>query len=68
MSACRTRILVTSRNGGIIETIPNAVSLHSIKKNAYAAKLNRPNSEYTLLDHFVYVRTLAQLAGRSGRR
>ena len=47
---------MTSRYGGIIETVPNAMSIHSIKKNAYAAKLNKPGAEFTLLDHFCFVR------------
>jgi len=47
---------VTSRHGGLIEAVPNAVSIHSIKKNAYATKLNKPGAEYSLVDHFNYVR------------
>ncbi|ORZ05102.1 kinase-like domain-containing protein [Absidia repens] len=43
------RVLVTSENSGLIETIPNTVSVHSIKKNANA---KQGNSGYTLRDFF----------------
>lgn len=48
------RVLVTSDNSGLIETIRNTISIHSIKKNAYT-KYN--NSSYTLRNYFEQVRT-----------
>ena len=47
------RILVTSDSTGLIETIANSISIHSLKKNAYANNLNHPGRPYTLFDHFV---------------
>lgn len=49
------RVLVTSDNSGLIETVSNSISVHSIKKDAYLSKLNRPGFVYSLLDHFVRV-------------
>lgn len=53
------RILVTSESTGLMETITDAISVHSIKKDAYA-KLAANNSaragylpSFTLYDHFV---------------
>jgi len=46
------RVLVTSRTSGLVETIPNATSIHSIKKYAYTTKLAYGGTEYTLKDHF----------------
>ncbi|ORZ20543.1 kinase-like domain-containing protein [Absidia repens] len=43
------RVLVTSDNSGLIETIRNTISIHSIKKNAYTKK---DDSVYTLRDFF----------------
>jgi hypothetical protein len=51
------KILVTSENSGIMETITDAVSVHSIKKEAYsrnqAANQEGKIATYSLLDHFV---------------
>lgn len=46
------KILITSGDTGLIETIPNTMSIHSIKKNAYANNLNNPGKSYTIYDHF----------------
>ncbi|KAI8337244.1 kinase-like domain-containing protein [Chlamydoabsidia padenii] len=43
------RVLVTSDNSGLIETIRNTISVHSIKKNAYT---KQNNTKYTLRDFF----------------
>lgn len=53
------RILVTSENSGLIETINDAVSVHSLKKNAYASRAEDGTQvfdSFTLYDHFVNVR------------
>ncbi|GBB88105.1 hypothetical protein RclHR1_14620005 [Rhizophagus clarus] len=47
------RVLVTSDNSGLIETIENSISIHSIKKDAYAKKLNEKGFMFTLFDYFV---------------
>ena len=49
------RVLVTSDNSGLIETIQNSISIHSIKKDAYAKKLNEKGFMFTLFDYFVKV-------------
>lgn len=43
------KILVTSDQGGLIETIPNTISVHSLKKQAHSrgeASVNKPHSLY----------------------
>ncbi|GAA6009339.1 1-phosphatidylinositol 4-kinase [Rhodotorula paludigena] len=50
------RILVTSENSGLIETINDAVSIHSLKKDAYARRAadgTQVFDSFTLYDHFV---------------
>ncbi|KAI9331670.1 kinase-like domain-containing protein [Zopfochytrium polystomum] len=47
------RILVTSDQGGLVETVQNTISLHSIKKEGYRRKLNQQGVAYTLYDHFI---------------
>ncbi|KAJ3391802.1 Phosphatidylinositol 4-kinase pik1alpha (PI4-kinase)(PtdIns-4-kinase) [Entophlyctis sp. JEL0112] len=47
------RVLVTSKDGGLVETIQNAISIHSIKKQGYSNNLNAPGVAYTLYDHFI---------------
>ncbi|CAG8585855.1 9544_t:CDS:2, partial [Dentiscutata heterogama] len=47
------RVLVTSDNSGLIETIQNTISIHSIKKDAYAKRLNEKGFMFTLFDYFV---------------
>jgi len=52
------RILVTSEQSGLIETITDAVSIHSIKKDAYArtaADGTQVFNSFTLYDHYVEV-------------
>lgn len=49
------KILVTSENSGIMETITDAVSVHSIKKEAYSRHQSQDGkiATYSLLDHFI---------------
>ena len=52
------RILVTSESSGLIETITDAVSIHSIKKIAYSrtAVDGTVFTSYSLYDYYVEVR------------
>lgn len=50
------KILITSNQSGLIETIPDAVSIHSIKKNGYVRHLNAEGIAYSLYDHFIKVK------------
>ncbi|TPX38390.1 1-phosphatidylinositol 4-kinase [Synchytrium endobioticum] len=50
---CSYRVLVTSEQSGLVETVRNSISIHSIKKNAYAKKKNQAGFVYTLYDHFI---------------
>ncbi|GAA5981901.1 hypothetical protein JCM11641_001936 [Rhodosporidiobolus odoratus] len=53
---CYFRILVTSENSGLVETIADAVSVHSIKKDAYARRAEDSTqvfTSFTLHDHFI---------------
>lgn len=50
------RILVTSDNSGLIETVRNTISIHSIKKDAYARRLNEVGIVFTLYDYFQQVK------------
>lgn len=54
----RYRVLVASANGGLIETVPDAISLHSIKKTAYMKNRDAPNFVFSLRDHFIKVGSL----------
>lgn len=47
------RVLVAASNGGLIETVPNAVSLHSIKRGTYLKQKNSPSFVFSLRDHFI---------------
>lgn len=48
------RILVTSENSGLMETVTDAISVHSIKKEAYSRRVNEGKMvTYSLYDHFV---------------
>ncbi|KDN49216.1 hypothetical protein K437DRAFT_273293 [Tilletiaria anomala UBC 951] len=48
------RILVTSENSGLMETITDAISIHSIKKEAYSQQVGGESiTTYSLYDHFV---------------
>jgi len=47
------RILITGGTSGLVETITDAVSIHSIKKAQYARRLTEGRlGHVTLLDHF----------------
>ncbi|KAM0789960.1 hypothetical protein ACM66B_005295 [Microbotryomycetes sp. NB124-2] len=53
---CYFRILVTSERSGLIETITDTVSVHSIKKEAYAQRAadgSQVFPAFTLYDHYV---------------
>ncbi|KAG8685722.1 Phosphatidylinositol 4-kinase pik1alpha (PI4-kinase)(PtdIns-4-kinase), partial [Ceratobasidium sp. 395] len=48
------RILITGSNSGLVETITDSVSIHSIKKVEYARRIAEGNfGHVTLLDHFI---------------
>lgn len=47
------RVLITSSSTGLIETISNSVSVHSIKKEAHARGLGSEAKVYSLYDHFL---------------
>ncbi|KIM49103.1 hypothetical protein M413DRAFT_406293 [Hebeloma cylindrosporum] len=48
------RILITGSTSGLVETITDAVSIHSIKKAEYAKRLASGRlGHVTLLDHFI---------------
>lgn len=52
------RILITGSASGLVETITDAVSIHSLKKAEYARRLAEGRLGYvTLLDHFISVRS-----------
>jgi len=55
------RILVTSDNSGLIETVRNTISIHSIKKDAYARRLNEVGVVFTLYDYFQQVTGFSRL-------
>ena len=57
------RILITGDNSGLVETITDSVSIHSIKKAEYARRLAAGNFvQVTLYDHFVSVRSQNSLS------
>lgn len=50
------RILVTSESSGLMETVTDAVSIHSIKKEAYSRFVHDGKIvTYSLFDHYVNV-------------
>lgn len=50
------RILITGSQSGLVETITDAVSIHSIKKAEYAKRLATGKlGHVTLMDHFTSV-------------
>lgn len=55
------RILVTTDNSGLIETLRNTISVHSIKKDAYARRLNEVGVVFTLYDYFQQVSRLLEI-------
>lgn len=48
-------IMITSDQSGLVEVIPDSISIHSLKKNGYAKRLNLPGIAYTIYDHFIRV-------------
>jgi len=47
------RIVITGGSSGLVETITDAVSIHSIKKAEYARRLTEGRlGHVTLVDHF----------------
>ncbi len=52
------RVLVASPHGGLVETVPNAISIHSIKKTAYMKNKNNTTYSFTIRDHFIKVSAL----------
>ncbi|GHJ87912.1 hypothetical protein NliqN6_4314 [Naganishia liquefaciens] len=49
------KILITGDSSGLVETITDAVSVHSIKKSEYARRITEGNlGNVTLLDHYVH--------------
>ena len=59
------RILITGGTSGLVETITDAVSIHSIKKAEYARRSTGERLEHvTLMDHFKNVcpRTISRLS------
>lgn len=51
--ACSFRILILGATSGLVETITDAVSIHSIKKAEYAKRLAQGKlGHVTLMDHF----------------
>lgn len=54
----RFQILITSGTSGLVETITDAVSIHSIKKALYARRLTEGGfGQVSILDHFIGVST-----------
>ena len=50
------RILITGESSGLVETITDAVSVHSIKKSEYARRMAEGGfGHVSLLDHYVNV-------------
>jgi phosphatidylinositol 4-kinase len=49
-------VLVTSDNSGLIETLKNTISIHSIKKDAYTRGWNQQGAVFTLYDYFEKVK------------
>ena len=50
---CRFTILITGGTSGLVETITDAMSIHSIKKAEYARRLTTGRlGHVTLFDHF----------------
>ncbi|CAO3703008.1 unnamed protein product [Rhizopus stolonifer] len=47
------RVLVTSDESGLIETVKNSISIHSIKKEAYTRKWNEEGAVFTLKDYYL---------------
>lgn len=48
-------MLVTSDDSGLIETVKNSISIHSIKKEAYTRKWNEEGAVFSLKDYYTRV-------------
>ncbi len=46
------RIVVTSESSGLMETITDAISIHSIKKDKYSEQVGGQITTYSLYDHY----------------
>ncbi|KAI9474221.1 MAG: kinase-like domain-containing protein [Benjaminiella poitrasii] len=46
------RVLVTSDDSGLVETVKNSISVHSIKKEAYRRKWNQNGAIFSLKDYY----------------
>ncbi|KAI9293603.1 kinase-like protein [Neoconidiobolus thromboides FSU 785] len=46
-------IMITSKDNGFVEMVKNTISVHSLKKDAYARGYNTKGVIYSLYDHFV---------------
>ncbi len=58
------RILITGDTSGLVETITDAISVHSIKKGEYARRLAEGDLKHvSLLDHYVRVGPKAMVLG-----
>jgi hypothetical protein len=55
------RILVTSDDSGLIETVKNSISIHSIKKEAYIRKWNEEGAVFSLKDYYIRVSACLEL-------
>ena len=54
--------MITGSSSGLVETITDAVSIHSIKKAEYAKRLASGKlGHVTLLDHFLSVSRVAHI-------
>ena len=64
------RILITGEQSGLVETITDAVSVHSIKKGEYARRVAEGEAIGTvsLMDHFVAVCPPLYCTGRADGR
>ena len=49
------RILIISDQAGLVETIRNAISVHSIKKEGYESKTADSDVGYSLYDYYIKV-------------
>ena len=55
------QVVITGATSGLVETITDAVSIHSIKKAMYARRLSTVGLErVTLVDHFIAVSAAAE--------
>ncbi len=59
-------ILITGGSSGLVETITDAPSIHSIKKAEYARRIAQGRLDHvTLFDHFKSVRPVLPLVATS---